>query len=143
MRQVSVDECPAGPWLDAAVAKALGYEVKGAFLDGVFFPAGCVKDGEWVSFNRDLGGWWPSTDLAAAWELVEESDLFVDNFLTKNEDGKYIVCPIYAGFGEYPEYYEGADENVALAITRAFLKARGIARIEVPDGELSFDEGKA
>src|SRR3972149_3528451 len=81
MKRVPISECPAGPWLDAAVAKAIGYEVNGASVDDTFYPAGCIKSGEFVSFNRNLGAWWsPSTDITAAWELVEEGDLLVENF---------------------------------------------------------------
>jgi len=134
MKRVPISECPAGPWLDAAVAKAIGYEVNGASVDDTFYPAGCIKSGEFVSFNRNLGAWWsPSTDITAAWELVEEGDLLVENFLTKNEDDKYVICHKYHGFGEWPEYYEGNDEDVSLVIARAFLRAKGVEYVEIPE----------
>jgi hypothetical protein len=134
--KVKVEECPAGPHLDAAIAKIQGwtdlvfdaYTPVGRRLCGTH-PSG---KGGFYNQGRMIVTQW-SSGIAAAWELVEESDLFTDNYLTKNEDNKYVICPDYIGFGEWPEYYEGADENVALVITRAFLKAHRVKEIEVPD----------
>ena len=130
MRQVPIDECSAGPWLDVAVAEAIGLQVKWVASDPwgqsrPYYLAGYYK-------SRDEGwqereDWRPvkqySTDIAAAWFLIEEGDLLTQNFLTKNEDDRYVICPKHVGF---PECYEGADKKVAPIIARAFLKAEGV-----------------
>jgi hypothetical protein len=156
MAKISVVDCPAGPALDAALARAkpnwleMPFDRAKANPDAIKdLPAtenyyvfvidyDCKLDLRPYIYKRHFGAgdlhlWRPSGDIRVAWPLAEEIDLFSTHYLTKNEDGKYIICPKYAGFGEWPEYYEGADENVALVITRAYLKARGVTEVEVPE----------
>lgn len=108
MPKILTDECPAGPWLDAAVAKALG--------------------------QTNIINW--TSDINAAWDLVEELDLLADKMLTKNEDGNYVICD-YEFLGEWPWFYEGSDTNAALVIVRTFLKEKGVTEIEAPETVLT------
>jgi len=93
MKQIPVDECPAGGEMDAAVAKVRQ----------------CTEDPK------------PSIDPNAAWELMKVSGL-----------GKVEIIT----FGPWSETFlefgiiRGPDP---LAITRAYLKVKGVEFVEVPD----------
>ncbi len=125
MNRIPIDECPAGPEIDAIAAKVLGWQI----ASDSFFRAWLSPGGSRIS-NDD---WIPSADIATAWKLVEEEDLFAEHYLVKNEGSHYVMCPKCIGFGEWPEYYRGADSNPALVITRAYLKAKGVEFVEVAD----------
>jgi len=124
---MNIDEMQAGPELDALVAKeAMGWtlsENRDNWLD---------SEGRWVAHAEDFlcGGndgmlrFAPSAYIRDAWQVVKKLDLLANKILTKNEDGKYIVCDI-SYFGEWPDFYEGASESASAAICRAALKAVG------------------
>jgi len=137
MPKTPVDECPAGPEMDAAVAETLGYEVEWSEQpDGSKTPiylAGEVasrSDGwtqrpHWriiLSYSIDI-------DIAAAWELIEklknEYKLLAE--LMDWPKGWFVV------FSHAPIKYSAIAETAPLAICRAFLKAKRIEYIEVSE----------
>ena len=117
---MSVDEMQAGPEINMLIAeRVMGWRqssLPGVFIDEDERFWGVTDE---MPTSRQFN---PSTDIAAAWQVVEKLNLLENKILTKNEDGKYIVCDI-AFFGEWPDYYAGASELAPLAICRAALKA--------------------
>ena len=69
-----------------------------------------------------MGHYWsPSTDIAAAWQVVEK---FTDNFQMDNfgaEDGK--VWRVFIVSNDSGDYVKGQADTAPLAICRAALKA--------------------
>jgi len=157
MSKIPIDEAPAGPAMDAAVAGALGYEVEWSpqpdgqkvpiYLDG---EVNSRSGGRWI-------GWRPnwrivpeySTDIAKAWELVEQ----IHQCINKAEDGDPDILPFDLGwyqrlrlnFGQRSGWWASFDarnikgiepsflciaETAPLAICRAFLKANGVEYVE-------------
>lgn len=123
MPKTPVDECPAGPAVDAAVAEALGHKVVlhyGQLM--VKTPDGLHADPEPYS-----------TDIAVAWEALEH--LFQLNSL----QDIHLEHLEHTGWGIstcYNKVEGGWDgwvyaETAPLAICRAFLKVNGIEYIEV------------
>lgn len=138
-----VDEMPAGREMDALVNKVLGNEVRyGCFVsdwhnDSCVGPenaADCliakekIKRGEEIP--RDCEYWKAvdpppySTDLAAAWEVVNrmKNYFFVCG---RTDEGRWeaIFYPVNSGVGKLSE---GRGDTVSLAICRAILKAMGV-----------------
>ena len=110
MKRIPVDECPAGPALDAAVAE--------------------VYKGPGVKLRVALETFQPSTDIAAAWELLES--------LTEDESGISLLP--YLNRDIEGEWWMGFDtrfvikaNTAPLAITRAYLKVKDVEWVEVPD----------
>jgi hypothetical protein len=122
MPKIPVDECPAGPEMDAAVAEALGFKTKGfEYADGskIFL---CLV-GKTASGNvawRSIPAY--STDIAAAWVLAEKERMRIG--WTEAWDVPYAACRELI--------CEYADKH-PLAICRAFLKANGVEHVEVPE----------
>lgn len=127
-----IDDMPAGRELDAFVAE----RVMGIPIAWYTYTPNNVRllvkkgfDGnEWdaASVEADVPNY--SSDIAAAWQVVEKLDLLREYILTKNEDGKYIIC-LFGSVGDWSDYYKGASESVSLAICRAALRGWGDARI--------------
>lgn len=131
MPKIPVDECPAGPEMDAAVAEALDLtlqrrdgETRWLYLAGIY----ASEQDDWA--EHEDWRWVPSysTDIAAAWELAE--------WATRNLFFRPGLCvPIASDNREWSCTF-GAEENraygetVPLAICRAFLKANGVEYIE-------------
>jgi hypothetical protein len=157
MKRIPIDECPAGPALDAAAGKALGwteYEI-----DGLRFwqaPAQEEQPGEWESTgyfiyptHSDLhfelpahlrlyggkGTWRPSKDIAAAWELVEDLYKQAGEWISTTRSHKGNYCAGVIGTVSDWDWWEYSSEadTAPLAITRAYLKAKGVEFVEVPD----------
>jgi hypothetical protein len=128
--KIKVDECPAGPAMDAAVAEALGWE-----------------NLHWKEMDRGPNhyapeGWWGdgpngecylaksySTDITAAWELW--SNLCTNWFhakLTFNDE-LHVTASLYRD-SKSVQYADSTIEAMAedgmLAICRVFLKANGV-----------------
>lgn len=112
-------ELEAGPELDAAVAKAIGFDLP------------IYQHSECVACSREFG-WHPSTDLNAAFEAAErfiarrgtdyhgrpwQKKLFDRNILS-HCDGKWSVDQ--PGCGEFDSIAEGPTP--AVAICRAIIK---------------------
>jgi hypothetical protein len=137
MVKIPVDECPAGPAMDAAVAKALGLEI---------FPHSGLWDGSFAG-----GGWCPvcrrsfrsdvkaaeiscsepppySTDLIEAWPLLFKMQSAYGILLAIFRD--LIECKIMKD--DRPIVGRAQNRDVTLAISRTFLKANGVEYIEVP-----------
>ncbi|GAG94194.1 unnamed protein product, partial [marine sediment metagenome] len=88
---------------------------------GNLLPPGFRPTIPWAALAN--GGAPPfSTDIAAAWTVLERLNLLETRILTKNEDGKYIICDAH-DIGRWPEYYEDAAATASLAICLVALKA--------------------
>jgi len=150
MKQIPVDECPAGPELDAAVAKAMGWQkiTIGPGAENKLIASGRDPD------NRIRVVLQFSQDIAAAWGLGEWI-LEHTNFESCSSYVKYdyaqFMFHVQKGSGDWPpvaygEIYTAAGEAdpdyklnqcgitvLPLAITRAFLKANEVEYVEVAD----------
>jgi hypothetical protein len=125
MPKIPVAQAPAGPALDAAVAEArTGNKWEEGWMQG-------VRPYPW------------STDIAAAWELVEAEYMAIIPL-----DNGMWVAPLDVAMTNYwnsPDgelalsYYELhlgnsiVADTAPLAIARAYLKAKGVEEVEVPD----------
>ena len=124
MPKIPIDECPAGPALDATVAEALGFKTRWfEYADGseILLLVGKTASGnvDWRSIPAY------STNIAAAWELAEKERMRIG--WTEAWDVPYAACRELI--------CEYADKH-PLAICRAFLKANGVEYVEVPgDGD--------
>jgi hypothetical protein len=134
--KVPVDEAPAGSAMDAAVAEVLGwlpYE-----CDAIWYWKDMSDDDfpyyNYVAYSHnvhsyeleDVKVWSPSTDIAAAWELLEG---FTAQIATLS-GGMWGVI-----LGTHPMEPTRSvkAETAPLAICRAFLRASGVIEIEVDD----------
>lgn len=121
MKRIPVDECPAGPWLDAAVAEAQGKIACDRWSPVNFPEPGYIK----VCWHDNC---YPanypaqySRNIAAVWELVDE--------MYEEEDQE-----IFSRFmKEWMRAGLGPAHLTVLRITRAYLKAKGIKFVEVPE----------
>jgi hypothetical protein len=126
MSKIPIDEAPAGPAMDAAVAEALGYEYERGHLGIYVFskrkPDETSEEYEARSLFR------PSTDIAAAWRLLEN---------LKDERGLLAMLTEWPkdcwSIALFPAPIENnaMAKGISLAICRAFLKANGIEFVEV------------
>jgi len=130
MPKIPVDECPAGPAMDAAVAETLGFETKwfgypnGSKILLCLVGKIASKHDGWTEQDdwRSVPPY--STDIAAAWGLAE-SCRHSGFGVGWSEDWGAPYCMM----GDTYEY----GETVPHAICRAFLKANGVEYIEVPE----------
>jgi hypothetical protein len=132
MAKIPVINCPAGPALDAAVAKVLGWTELPAGAPAWETPEGRIRTWEPTSY----GMWQPSEDIASAWELVESMGI-------KHSPSLYQVAKWHCNFLVEqkipPQGYsvmkplEASGITAPLAITRAFLLAHGVTEVEVAD----------
>lgn len=100
------DQMPAGPELDAIIAeKVMGWKRVPGTESGAWMDP-CTNDGR-------MGSWSPSTDIAAAWEVVEKLKL---SLIPTNKG--WIVSQHHLFEGPF-----GEDETAPLAICRAALAA--------------------
>jgi hypothetical protein len=148
MAKIPVTDCPAGPALDAAVAKVLGWT---DLTFDAFTPVGrqlCgthpSKRGGFYGHGRMIVRQW-SADIAAAWELAETGNISLVRVKNKgwialpdsdvlDEDELWETDAADALSG----YYERRLNNVAiepapLAITRTYLLAHGVTEVEAPE----------
>lgn len=141
-KQIPVDDCPAGPALDAAVAKVLGWA---DLVFDAYTPAGRQLCGTHPSGRGGFDGngrmivtrW--SADIARAWELVEEAHFSI--WCAGGPD-KWVWGAGYWREGNLLCWSYDLDpedclspmcEITSLAITRAFLKAKGVEFIEIDE----------
>ena len=119
---------PAGREMDTLVAeKVMGFRVEGNI---VWFP-----DGDFSYLVPDLGGHWsPSTDIAAAWEVVErirekQTEIRIRGMEWYDGGGWIVeIMDILSKKVQYKSYVEVTGPkrgipNVCLAICRAGLLA--------------------
>lgn len=126
-----VDECPAGPAMDAAVAKALGLCPHNLEKTIHWSEDGCSEacyecklchEKFWgLAYKEGYYGLPYSTDIAAAWELAETFRHGCFG-LGWSEDWGVPYCMM----GDAYEY----GETIPLAICRAFLKSNSMMEIE-------------
>jgi len=118
MPKIPIDECPAGPEMDAAVAEVLGFKTKWfEYPDGSKILLLCDERDNWRSIPA-----YSANNIAAAWELVEKERMRIG--WTEAWDVPYAACRELI--------CEYADKH-PLAICRAFLKANGVEHVEVPE----------
>lgn len=143
MPKTPIDECPAGPWLDAVAAAFTPNGVDPAFVH-------YVRTGEHP--------WNPSTDIAMAIGLAEKEQLFLFP-INREVAGVLMADVVWWVAGRWPSSgymmffplepptlmlnskvgeswnkgFCAYASDMALAITRAFCKANGITEVEVPD----------
>jgi hypothetical protein len=128
MAKISVTDCPAGPALDAAVAKVLGNKIA---LDkqGQPYHEHLILAGVIIKYVDRY-----STDMTVAWELWCATG--GEKRLHEYSDGS---CTCFLGgmsFGGSSDYADGvyaSADKASLAITRAFLLAHGVTEVEVTD----------
>lgn len=123
MKRIPIDECPAGPEIDAAAGRVLGWQrASDGFTRTWLSPGGSrIPNDDWI----------PSTDIAAAWELAinpPESSNHVAVYLLSVSQN--ITGDWRARFGEQSM---AIGDTAPLAITRAYLKAKGIKFVEVEE----------
>ena len=120
MKQIPVDECPAGTYLDVAVVKAqyhgehLVIDFKHRLFSTSDRAISCIKLSRY------------STDIAAAWELI-------DRMGTQYAPSIYQIGQWYCNFLVDGGRIESCAETAPLAITRAYLKVEEVEFVEVPD----------
>lgn len=131
MPKTPVDEAPAGPAMNAAVAGALGwhYGWGGWWEDeeGQIQKPACIGcDGK--------STWSPSEDIAAAWKLIENlSQLFgveIGVLYPEAGSGERFYCKIWKHHSL--QFRALFVLSAPLAICRAFLKANGVEFVDVP-----------
>ena len=123
MPKIPIDECPAGPAMDAAVAEALGWH----WHDG----RGTAGPSYWETADGDTAYIWdfePSTDIVAAWELIENLKKRRP-MVTIQLDGWGSTWICWVDNNNMNQWEKG--ETAPLTICRAFLKANGVEYVEV------------
>jgi hypothetical protein len=124
MAKIPVTDCPAGPALDAAVAKVMGWERLP--VESVDYPTYkwlAPEEGNW--YKRTMLEVW-SFDISAAWKLTERMG-------PRHAPSLYQIAKWYCNFLVEGERVEASAETAPLAITRAFLLAHGVTEVEPPD----------
>ena len=121
--RVPVDDCPAGPRLDAACAEAMGWKLE----DGFWWKDGHITQPAENDPWENQIAWAPSARIEHAWVLMEAERLHVGPL----EHSWY--CSDRHNFNTIEPF--GATtvmvaETAALAICRVFLKARGVKIVE-------------
>jgi len=141
MKRIPIDECPAGPEIDAAVAKARYSEIElvidlehGLIATSETRLCESLESG-WIGWKSTLNGEVESfclkllkysTDITEAWELVDGAGI-------QHAPSIYRIARWYCNFMVDGEQIESWATTAPLAIIRAFLKAKGIEFVEVPD----------
>jgi hypothetical protein len=124
--KIKIDECPAGPAMDAAVAEVLGWEnLHWEEVDrgpNHYAPEGWWGDGPNGECYLDKS--YSTDNIAAAWELLSHFDEYIRICRTSNDIWYFDTVDLVI---------ETQATSAPLAICRAFLKANGIEFVEVPE----------
>lgn len=143
MPKTPVDEAPAGPEMDAAVAEALGLEYERGHLGiHVFLEQEDPYETDDEYEARCL--YRPSTDIAAAevlWDKLAEDHWVVSVCYGPGRDGhnyasvqmqldKFLAVDLMI---RNPRDMNAKAETKPHAICRAFLKANGVEFMEMPE----------
>ena len=125
MKQIPVDECPAGRGIDLAVEEVSGRIACDQWIFELH-PQGYIK-------NCYHDACYPinyppqySRNIEAAWGLIYQMGI-------RYAPSIYQIAQWYCNFLVDGERIESCAITAPLAITRAFLKAKGIKFVEVPD----------
>lgn len=131
MTHEEIDALPAGRELDALVAeRVMGWQLVPA-VNGIESPWWWDANGPVHSMDKSdwRGGWYPSTNIAAAWEVVERMgadgwDAELDQF----HNFMHIWDACFRKLdnrdqGQWLELRTGRADAAPLAICRAALKA--------------------
>jgi len=118
-KKIGINDFPAGPRLDAEVAKILGWtELRK--MDNCDDWKGKPPGGPWYVIPRY------STDIGAAWMLLERwpSGTFT---VQRHDEHGWQAGGSWHPEGEVDSKYLTQAQTAPLAITRAFLKTNGRA----------------
>jgi len=128
--KIPIDEVPAGPILDAAIAELHGWQRIGIELwppdIDPYMPENRLKCWE---ISEVVGSTRPpyySINIAAAWELIE--DIFGNYSHEVTIEFGWLKNPVYA-WHCHMGLVDAIADTAPLAICRAYLKAKGIAEI--------------
>lgn len=125
MPKTPVDECPAGPAMDAAVAKALGYECV-CDEEPSDCPVHCNDPDVRFRYSTDISAAWGLDGLGWLWGFKEESRGL--NVTIYNGGVGTLACTFVEWDGAKTTY-ELIKKAYALGRCRAFLKANGVTEI--------------
>lgn len=82
---------------------------------------------EGTKYSRDYKRWSPTTDIAAAMDVVEKmKSEGYSVFMDDAHNGKWTVC-FYKPDGEATVYHHGQADTLELAICLAALRAKGVS----------------
>lgn len=136
MAKIPVDDAPAGPAMDAAVARAVGCDVK-TYPPGqpASYYCGCSEsyphgDSATIGLKRYSSG------IAAAWRLVETMAQRSGTDPARLAFGAYVEQAGVSEFEREPLWSLSSAE-AALRVSRAFLKVHGVEFVEAEGGEES------
>lgn len=124
-----IDQMPAGRDMDKAVARALGYDVRGT--DPLFLTIHVLTTDPEDDGNVGYLEYY-SEKIESAWTLVEHlletgwhSDYGGDVFVENWRDDEWVMCnrDIYTRKERYLPVVYAVAPTAPLAICRAFLKA--------------------
>jgi hypothetical protein len=117
---IDIDKLEAGQALDQLVAeKVMGWTLKKIGDHRVWGQTGWAPAGNYTTGEKVFA---PSTDIAAAWEVVERlNKLHIDVDVHSNASGKKSVV----AWGQVESVNSGHVLSVPLAICRAALKVVG------------------
>ena len=133
MTTIDVREAPAGKAIDEACAAAKGY-IEWEDVIGNTVHAEWPQARDFVTAKI----WRPSTDIAVAWELVEEME--ANGWVTEvNNFSIGWDCQVFYHWPITPATGYVVAHTAPLAICRAFLLAHGITDLEVTGETLGLD----
>jgi hypothetical protein len=124
MNRQNTSRQTAGREMDALLAeKVMGYTLSDlSLLAYPKYKLFDIESGEFSGYLKEVPHY--STDIAAAWEVVEK----MGNYLFacgRNDEGMWEACffPVNSGIGKLSEAH---GDTAPLAISRAALKATGV-----------------
>jgi hypothetical protein len=90
------------------------YRRSGRIIRGVAYSIGEVQPG-W--YERTWDEWSPSTDIAAAWTIVDQMQLLDEHMLYKGSDSLWHVAERYDEYGDDTPSMIGSRVTIAVADT--------------------------
>ena len=138
MTKTPIDDFPAGPLLDAEVARILGWtELRK--MENCDDWKGKPPGGPWYVIPRysvDIGAAWRLDEIAR--EKLDRCWVYITNVMLgpeyKEEGFSVIFHECGKPLSHKPSIYGHSEgQTLPLAITRAFLKSQGVEEVEVKD----------
>jgi len=101
--------------LDAEIAKLMGWKFNKSSFEQ-------YQPSSWSCEGKEVWGahFNPSTDIAAAWTVVEKMEQDYHFNIIRNKGGEYM-----AGFNKDNKWYSEFADTASMAICRAAIKALG------------------